>query len=117
MSVVFDVHAHVFPPLAEDRGGMARRLLEHQYSARIHAQGIRRTRDNSPVDKPLLAGERDSISWLPQVDYRMGRFGRVEFTHEGEDYYMQWMPRPCGTCPCRPSTRSHRWTTPASTGR
>ena len=44
------------------------------------------------VEKPLLAGERDGISWLPQVDFRIGHFGRLEFTHEGEDYYMQWMP-------------------------
>ena len=71
---------------------MAQRLAEQQYSARVHAQGIRRTRDNAPVERPLLAGERDGVTWLPQVDFRIGRFGRLEFTHEGEDYYMQWMP-------------------------
>ena len=26
------------------------------------------------------------------MDFRIGRFGRLEFTHEGEDHYMQWMP-------------------------
>ena len=92
MSVVFDVHSHCFPPLGEDKGNMAQRLAEQQYSARVHAQGIRRTRDNAPVERPLLAGERDGVTWLPQVDFRIGRFGRLEFTHEGEDYYMQWMP-------------------------
>ena len=92
MSVVFDVHSHCFPPLGEDRGKMAQRLAEQQYSARVHAQGIRRTRDNATVDEPLLAGEREGVSWLPQVDFRIGRFGRLEFTHAGEDYHMQWMP-------------------------
>ena len=92
MTTVFDAHSHCFPPLAEDRGIMASRLAEHQYHVRFHAQGMRRKRDNTRVTEPLLAGERDGISWLPQVDFRIGKFGRVEFTHGGEDYYMQWMP-------------------------
>ena len=92
MSVVFDMHVHCFPPLGEDNGYMAERLALHQYGARYHSQAIRRTRDNATIDKPLLAAEKDGISWQPQVDFRIGRFGRVEFTHEGEDYYYQWMP-------------------------
>ena len=70
---------------------MGPRLAEHQYHVRFHKQGIRRKRDDAVVQEPLLAGEGDGISWLPEVDFRIGRFGRVEVTHGGEEYYMQWM--------------------------
>ncbi len=92
MSVLFDAHSHCFPPLAEDRGTMAGRLAEQQYHVRFHTQGVRRKRDNVTIDGSPLAGERDGISWVPQVDFRIGKFGQLEFTHGGEDYYMQWMP-------------------------
>jgi predicted TIM-barrel fold metal-dependent hydrolase len=91
MSTVFDAHGHLFPPLAEDRGFTKARLAEHQYHVRFHRQGIRRTRDDARISEPLLLGERDGITWLPDVDFRIGKFGRVEFTHEDEDYYIQWM--------------------------
>ena len=29
---------------------------------------------------------------LTDVDFRVGRFGQLEFTHEGEDYSVQYMP-------------------------
>ncbi len=89
---LFDAHAHCFPPLGQDRGIVQSRLAEHQYHVRFHKQGIRRTRDNARIDDPLLAGQGDGVSFLPDVDFRIGRFGRVEFTVDGEDYYIQWMP-------------------------
>ena len=89
--MIFDAHSHCFPPLAEDRGIMKTRLAEHQYHVRFHRQGIQRARDDARVSEPLLLGERDGISWLPKVDFRIGQFGKVEFTHGGEDYYIQWM--------------------------
>ena len=92
MTTVFDSHAHCFPPLAEDRGHTAERLGEHQYHVRFHKQGIRRADDDSPVAEPLLSGKADGVSFLPDVDFRIGRFGRLEFTHDGEEYYIQWMP-------------------------
>ncbi len=92
MPVVLDSHVHCFPPLAEDTGDTTRRLAEHQYHVRFHNQGIRRTRDNARITEPVLAGEKDGISWLPDVDFRIGRHGRLEFTEGGEEYYMQWMP-------------------------
>ena len=89
---VFDAHAHCFPPLGMDRGIMKTRLAEHQYHVRFHGQGIRRTRDDMPVEAYLLAGEKDGVSFQPDVDFRIGEFGRVEFTVDSEDYYIQWMP-------------------------
>ena len=81
MSVTFDGHAHCFPPLAEDRGIKKRRLAEHQHHVRFHGQGIRRLSDGVRIPEPLLVGEGDGISYLPDVDFRIGPFGRLEFTH------------------------------------
>ena len=92
MATVFDGHGHCFPPLGEPGEVEAARLAETQYHVRFHGQGVRRQRDNVMVPKPLLAGERDGISWQPDRNFRIGRFGRVEFTHEGEEYYTQWYP-------------------------
>ena len=36
----------------------------------------------------------DDNTWagLTDVDFRVGRFGQLGFTHEGEDYYVQYLP-------------------------
>ena len=92
MSIVFDAHNHCFPPLGDDKFRNMAARREHQYHVRFHGQGIRRVRDDVRIEEKLLAGEQDGISWLPEVDFRVGRFGRLEFTHRSEDYYIQWMP-------------------------
>ena len=88
---IFDAHAHCFPPLAEPGEVERARLAEHQYHVRFHGQGVRRVRDHVRIPQAVLAGEKDGISWQPDVDFRIGRFGRLDYTHEGEEYYTQWM--------------------------
>ena len=92
MPTVFDDHAHCFPPLGEPGEVEAARLAETQYHVRFHGQGVRRKRDDAEMPEPILAGDEDGISWQPDRDFRIGKFGRVEFTHDGEDYYTQWYP-------------------------
>ena len=93
MPVIFDAHAHCFPPMGVDySGNLKKRLAELQHHVRFHGQGIRRTRDNAVVNEPLLVGTDDGISSQPDVDFRFGAYGRLEFTHENTEYYMQWMP-------------------------
>ena len=90
MTAVFDAHVHCFPPLSEDTGDIAARLAETQHHIRFAgATDIRRTRNDAPIGEPVLVGEGDGISRLPNVDFRIGRYGRVEFTIDGEDYYYQ----------------------------
>ena len=93
MTAVFDAHAHCFPPLGDDTGDMQARLAETQHHIRFAgATDIRRTRDGAPVAQPVLVRDGHGISALPDVDFRIGRFGRVEFTHNREDYYYQLFP-------------------------
>ena len=101
MGVVFDVHAHCFPPLGERQPGedMELRLRAHQYHQHTRGAagtprrwGVFRIRDNVQLHEALMLGEADGESWMPHVDFRIAPFGRTEFTHEGEDYRIQWLP-------------------------
>ncbi len=92
MTTIIDSHVHCFPPLGTSRNVTHQQLTELQHHVRFHSQGIRRVRDGAQVESPLLAGEKDGISFIPDLNFRIGRFGKLEFTHENEDYYIQWYP-------------------------
>ena len=91
-TAVFDAHSHCFPPMASSPEFDGDCLKEIQYHVRFGGRGFRRVRDNALLDEPVLLGDGDGVSWLPEVDFRIGRFGRVEFTYKGEDYYYQFLP-------------------------
>ena len=93
MSIVFDAHAHCFPPMGVGPAYPEECVKETQYHVRFVGGRFHRIRDNSPLeDEDVLVGGGDGISWLPDVNFRMGRFGRVEFTHKGDDYYFNLVP-------------------------
>lgn len=52
-----------------------------------------RTRDWARADTKALY-RTDDAGWsgLTDVDFRVGRFGQLEFTHQGEDHVIQYMP-------------------------
>jgi predicted TIM-barrel fold metal-dependent hydrolase len=95
MAPVVDSHAHIFPNLDGVSGFSSqaehRRFLQ-LYMA-THGEPVRRLRDHQPVaeqtlyDDPLTAPDR-----LRDVDFRVGRFGRLEWTAAGEDLYLQFFP-------------------------
>lgn len=93
---IIDCHAHIFPPAGSAAGfpDVASHLLHQQRAMHMHGnQPYRRLRDNQIVtermlwdpDDPSPAGRRDA-------NFRAGRFGRYEWTADGEDYYLQFLP-------------------------
>ena len=52
-----------------------------------------RARDRARADTRALY-RADDAGWsgLTDVDFRVGRFGQLEFTHAGEDHVIQYMP-------------------------
>ena len=90
MAIVFDAHNHCFPPIGQ--GDLDIRLPETQYHVRHAWSRFHRRGDNAPLEDPILLGDDDGISWLPDVDFRFGRFGQVELTHNGDDYFFQLVP-------------------------
>lgn len=93
--MIVDCHAHVIQNWIEP-GGHATRRIHARYLQRMLAftvASVFRARDGAPADTSALLAPGDR-SWegLRDVDFRIGRFGQLEFTVDGEDYYVQYMP-------------------------
>ena len=88
MATIFDAHHHILPPMVGSSSFDEECLKENLYHMRFGGPGgVRRVRDNVLLDVPVLEGSGDGISYLPDVNYRVGEAGRMIFTYQGEDYY------------------------------
>lgn len=95
MTPVVDSHVHVFPYLDEPSGfgsqAEHRRFLQLYMGA--HGEPIRRLRDHDPVlAQTLHDGTLSGPASLRDVGFRVGRYGRFEWTVDGEDLYIQFLP-------------------------
>jgi len=91
--MIVDCHAHVFESWTGACGhpSVAVHLRYLQRMAARNGARVFRLRDGAPsTTAPLAHGP----GWddLADVDFRVGRFGRLEFTIDGEDYALQYMP-------------------------
>jgi predicted TIM-barrel fold metal-dependent hydrolase len=93
---IIDIHAHVFPPAASAAGfpDAATHLLHQQRAMHVHGnQPYRRARDRAIVtERPLWDADDPSPAGRRAVDFRVGRFGRFEWTAGGEDQFVQFLP-------------------------
>lgn len=93
--MIIDCHAHVIQNWIEP-GGHKSRSVHAKYLQRMLAQTVAKTfraSDGTLADtKALLDPDRMGWSGLGKVDFRIGRFGQLEFTVDEEDYYVQYMP-------------------------
>ena len=93
--MIVDCHAHVIQNWI-GACGHPTRDLHMKYLQRVIAGTVARTyraRDGAPADtKALIRADDPGWSGLRDVDFRVGRFGQLEFTVDGEDYYTQYMP-------------------------
>ena len=84
MTTIFDAHNHILPPMATRSSFDEDCLKENLYHMRFGGpSGIRRVRDNALLDIPVLEGSGDGISYLPDVNYRVGKARRMVFTYQG----------------------------------
>ena len=95
MSPVVDSHVHIFPYLDEPSGFRSqaehRRFLQLYMGA--HGEPVRRLRDHARVtEQTLHDGTLAGPASLRDVDFRVGRYGRFEWTADGEDLYIQFFP-------------------------
>lgn len=93
--MIIDCHAHIFAHWIGACGHPSREVHK-RYLQRVVTRTVAptfRLRDGARADTRALfrAGE-ESWSGLADVDFRVGRFGQLEFRHEGEDYGVQYMP-------------------------
>ncbi len=92
--MIIDAHAHTFPRLGTDSGDQTAesQLQIIQHHVQFHSQGWHRRRDDSRADISLLMPAGDGIEDMPDVNFGVGRFGRLECTVADEEYYLQWYP-------------------------
>jgi len=93
--MIIDCHAHVFENWHGPCGhpSIDVHLKYIQKNLTRPAAETFRVRDGVRVKPGLLFREGDN-SWagLREVGFRVGRNGRLEFVHEGEEYAIQYMP-------------------------
>jgi predicted TIM-barrel fold metal-dependent hydrolase len=94
--MIVDSHAHIFEKWS-GACGLPNRTLHWQYLQKNltnPSAKIFRLRDGAPSNTVHLSRE-GSTGWSglrDDVDFRVGPYGRVEFTVDGEDHYVQYMP-------------------------
>ena len=94
---IIDGHGHVFPDLAGACGfaDAGTHLLYMQRSMHVHGnQPYRRKRDHATTTiRPLWsADDHSEAGRRKDVGFRVGRHGRFEWEHDGEGYYLQFLP-------------------------
>lgn len=92
---ITDSHVHIFPYLGGKLGykSKALMLLYAQKLISEHKEKIRKLEDYSisnegniwDEDKPGINGKRE-------VDFKVGKYGRYQWTINGSDYFKQYMP-------------------------
>jgi predicted TIM-barrel fold metal-dependent hydrolase len=93
--MIIDCHAHVFENWHGACGhpcvGVHRKYL--QKTVTRPAAKTFRIRDGKEAKPAMLFGKHTN-TWagLNDVGFRVGPYGRLEFTHEGEAYAVQYMP-------------------------
>jgi len=95
--VIVDSHLHIFPFLDGAAGfpSRAEHLEVLQYYLVGHGQPVRRVRDNTIVpggSLQLFDHEKRGPEGLADVDLRVTANGRFEWTQDGEDRYIHFMP-------------------------
>ncbi len=94
--MIIDAHAHIFRNWHEDCGHPSREIHWKYLQKDVSrpAAKVHRSSDGTPANPQALFKPGDN-SWAglrADVDFRVGSFGRLEYTVDGEDYYIQYMP-------------------------
>ncbi|MEP6609838.1 MAG: hypothetical protein ABJA83_14340, partial [Burkholderiaceae bacterium] len=93
--MIVDCHAHVFQHW-QGACGHPSTAVHLKYLQKVVTRPAAKTfrvRDGREI-KPSMLFRPDDNTWagLTGVGFRVGRFGQLGFTHEGEDYYVQYLP-------------------------
>jgi predicted TIM-barrel fold metal-dependent hydrolase len=93
--MIIDCHAHVFQHWAGPCGHPSSEI-HRKYMQKVQTRTsarIFRARDGADFSGALLFDGKDN-SWagLKEMNFRVGKYGRLDFTVDGEDYHSQYMP-------------------------
>jgi predicted TIM-barrel fold metal-dependent hydrolase len=92
--MIVDCHAHVFAHWTGACGHPTREIHD-RYLQRMITRTVASTfreRDGAGADTKALYTADPGWTGLTDVDFRVGRFGQLAFTHRGEEHVIQYMP-------------------------
>jgi predicted TIM-barrel fold metal-dependent hydrolase len=93
--MIIDCHSHVFQAW-EGACGHPSSEIHRNYIQKVQtrtAAKVFRSRDGKQVSGAVLFREgQNAWSGLKDVNFRVGNFGRLDFTIDGDDYHSQYMP-------------------------
>jgi predicted TIM-barrel fold metal-dependent hydrolase len=93
--MIIDCHAHVFQSW-EGACGHPSSEIHRKYMQKVQTRTsarVFRGRDGKAVSGAVLFNEGENgWSGLKEVNFRVGNYGRLDFTIDGEDYHSQYMP-------------------------
>ncbi|MGA0593611.1 amidohydrolase family protein [Enterovirga sp. CN4-39] len=93
--MIVDCHAHVFRNWTESCGHPSTEI-HLKYLQKIVTRPsakVFRLRDGTPASAaPLFRKDDPTWEGLTDLAFRVGRYGQLQFTYEGEDYAVQYMP-------------------------
>ena len=93
--MIIDCHAHVFQSW-EGACGHPSSEIHRKYMQKIQTRTsakVFRARDGKPLSGAALFEEgRNGWSGFKEVNFRVGNFGRLDFTIDGEDCHSQYLP-------------------------
>lgn len=91
--MIIDGHSHAFPHLGQANGFPT--LKDHMDSFQIHSinhqAGHVETKTRRKITEDTLSdGTGKGMSSLLDVNFRVGKYGRFQWTKDGVEYHMQW---------------------------
>jgi predicted TIM-barrel fold metal-dependent hydrolase len=89
--VIVDCHAHVFEPWTTACGHPSQEV-HLSYIQQILARTSARVVGGKGTSAPLTSGMGAAWSEHRDVDLRVGRFGRIAFTADGDEHVVQYFP-------------------------
>lgn len=93
--MIIDCHAHVFQHWA-GACGHGSSEVHRRYMQKVQTRTVARiirARDGKVVSgEGLFTPGRNGWSGLKDVEFRVGNYGRFDFTIDSEDYHSQYMP-------------------------
>jgi predicted TIM-barrel fold metal-dependent hydrolase len=94
--MIIDCHTHVFQHWAGACGHESREIHWKYIQKNVTRPSalVRRARDGAPGDAAALfrTGDNTWAGLRTDIQFRVGPYGRLEYTLDGDDYHLQYMP-------------------------
>src|SRR5687768_2441333 len=91
--MIIDAHSHIFPRLGSPSGGEDPLLNQRMWQYHMRdTRRFQRQSDGVVVEEQLLQWDNDDMRDMPDAQFRLTDFGKVEIRVGGVDYVLNMYP-------------------------